>query len=441
MSEGRASTARWKIAAASLVVLLHAPAAIAVLHLLPQGFPVGHPKFVANTALPWMGLLLGATGVALALRGRARWASGLVLTLALAWASAGVAALVWFPISLPRAPFALLGVGAALGLFAWRLGHLRHWQSVLFAALGIAGGVAASYAQRAEAPSTRPSSVQVEPRGPTGPMGPTGGLSREVGVPELSPELGALDLPCGNARIRVEPLLSFESRSPDRTWTLLAPPDQFGDHRHLDGDWHDMDDVRAWYIDVGTTSLHVWNAGDAIELDARTRLPTDVYAHLDAWTVIRWVSADPGAQIAFSATGDTLFDILPADYPVGRPSRMANLHADGTFRVVQASDGEKGPFHVLGQGPLARDAPLTLRIRTGHGGTCTLDFRDWAAQVSTALSPTAGWGMPQNAIQFFQMSGMTQVFLTLADTGPGRGWDSVGHARGTYRNRIRFTNH
>ena len=29
------------------------------------------------------------------------------------------------------------------------------------------------------------------------------------------------------------------------------------------------------------------------------------------------------------------------------------------------------------------------------------------------------------------------VLLTLADTGPGRGFDSVGHAAGSYRNRLR----
>lgn len=426
---------RWRVVAASAVVLLHAPAAIAVLRMLPQGFPVSHAKFVANTALPWMGLALGAFSVVLALRGRARWVSGLVLTLALAWASAGVAALVWFPISLPRAPFALLAVAAALGLLAWRIGHLGQWQSLLFGALGVAGGAAASYAQRAEAPSTRPSAVEVEP------TGTTGAQSRDEGVPELAPELGALDLRCGEGHIRVEPLLSFESRSPDRTWTLLAPPDAFGDHRQYQSARHQPGDVRAWYTDIGTTSLHVWRQGDALEVDARTRLADDVYAHLDAWTVIRWTSPDAGAQVAFSPTGDAFFDILPADYPAGRPSRMANLHADGTFRVVQASDGEKGPFRVLGQSPLARDAELSLRIRTGRGGACTLTFRDWAAQVSTALSPTAGWGMPQNAVQFFQMNGQAQLFLTLADTGPGRGWDSVGHARGTYRNRIRFTSY
>ena len=53
-------------------------------------------------------------------------------------------------------------------------------------------------------------------------------------------------------------------------------------------------------------------------------------------------------------------------------------------------------------------------------------------------SGTAGWGLPQSSVQFFARGHEAYVILTLADTGPGRGWDSVGHAAGTYRNRIKI---
>lgn len=58
--------------------------------------------------------------------------------------------------------------------------------------------------------------------------------------------------------------------------------------------------------------------------------------------------------------------------------------------------------------------------------------RDWASQVSTEPSPSAGWGVSQGSIQFFSEAGQGLVLLTLADTGPGRGFDSVGHAAGIY---------
>ncbi len=45
--------------------------------------------------------------------------------------------------------------------------------------------------------------------------------------------------------------------------------------------------------------------------------------------------------------------------------------------------------------------------------------------------------MHANAIEFFADGrGGVSVVLTLAATAVGRGWDTVGHAAGTYRNRV-----
>ena len=40
--------------------------------------------------------------------------------------------------------------------------------------------------------------------------------------------------------------------------------------------------------------------------------------------------------------------------------------------------------------------------------------------------------------QFFKNGNETLIALTLAETGPGRGFDSVGHAEGAYKNRLRI---
>ena len=67
---------------------------------------------------------------------------------------------------------------------------------------------------------------------------------------------------------------------------------------------------------------------------------------------------------------------------------------------------------------------------------------DWAAQADTTISPTAGWGVPVNAIEFSLVddpaSSPASIFVTLAATSVGRGWDCVAHNPGTYRNRIRI---
>ena len=71
-----------------------------------------------------------------------------------------------------------------------------------------------------------------------------------------------------------------------------------------------------------------------------------------------------------------------------------------------------------------------------------IDLKDWAKQASHQLSPTAGWGLPENAIEFFlsynyrEAKNVGMIFFTLAGTSVGRGRDSVGHGAGIYRNSM-----
>jgi hypothetical protein len=128
------------------------------------------------------------------------------------------------------------------------------------------------------------------------------------------------------------------------------------------------------------------------------------------------------------------------DYPFGRPARFAYVDEARRFRVVEASSGEKGPFRVLAEGRLEPADPLEIRLYDDDRPIARIRLLDWSAQASTRLSPTAGWGVPENAIEF-SLSGNeptspASLFITLAGTSVGRGWDSVGHAAGKYRNRI-----
>jgi hypothetical protein len=146
-------------------------------------------------------------------------------------------------------------------------------------------------------------------------------------------------------------------------------------------------------------------------------------------------------SVSFSPCPGARIDVLPSDYPVGRPARCAFLGADGIFRVVEASSGEKGPFRELARGPLARGDALTMTFHDESQPFCAITLDDFASQASTDLSPTAGWGLPMNAVEFSRdndrETSPASVFVTLAGTSVGRGWDSVGHAAGTYRNRMR----
>ena len=142
-------------------------------------------------------------------------------------------------------------------------------------------------------------------------------------------------------------------------------------------------------------------------------------------------------RITFSPSADVTVDVLPYDYPFGRPARFATLHPGGRFQVVEASSGEKGPFTVLADGTLG-DEPLEMTLHDGDAVAATIRLHDFASQASTELSPTAGWGIPQNDVTFRldEITGDVEIHVGWASTGIGRGWDTVGHAAGVYRNRI-----
>jgi hypothetical protein len=67
-----------------------------------------------------------------------------------------------------------------------------------------------------------------------------------------------------------------------------------------------------------------------------------------------------------------------------------------------------------------------------------IEFADWSQECSTQLSPTAGWGVPENSIEFSRQSdnpeSTVSIFLTLAATSVGRGYDTVELNAGSYRN-------
>ncbi|CAN5922469.1 hypothetical protein BH11GEM2_BH11GEM2_33330 [soil metagenome] len=101
---------------------------------------------------------------------------------------------------------------------------------------------------------------------------------------------------------------------------------------------------------------------------------------------------------------------------------------------------EQGPLTELARGPLGTGAALGLTLFDEQQPIARLDLADFAAQASTQPSPTAGWGVPENAIEFSlsrdRSDAPAAIFITLVETSVGRGWDSVGHAPGLYRNRI-----
>lgn len=96
--------------------------------------------------------------------------------------------------------------------------------------------------------------------------------------------------------------------------------------------------------------------------------------------------------------------------------------------------------HAVGR--LDPAEPLVITFYEGGRPACRIVSEDRAAQAGRDLSSTAGWGLPVNAIEFELIDGYDDnravVFMTLAGTSVGCGFDSVGHAEGIYRNKMQI---
>jgi hypothetical protein len=249
----------------------------------------------------------------------------------------------------------------------------------------------------------------------------------------------------GKLRIAIEPLLTFESRSVDRGLTLFASPaDRIGPPRSLVGFEHRLDMALADYgmAEPARFDVMAQPEAGAFAITAQVDLPEAVYSHLNSYTTV-FLAGHERIELEFSPCRGKWIDPMPHEYPFGLPLRLGTMYHDGMFRVVQASNAEKGPFQTLAEGRIARGDPLAITVRDAGREVAVFTFEDWSSQASTDLSPTAGWGLPQNEILFARQDSnpASPVFigLTLASTSTGRGFDSVGHAAGSYRNRIRVT--
>jgi len=433
----------------ALVVLAHGVGAAFAWALLPGGFPLTHARFFANRGLPAL-VLASVLLVIVRARRRSRTVAAVWVVYPCAWFGVALAAGIAYPDSgqaVARAA-AMLALLFALPLAFARIQSRRRpatparlaWLvGVGVGALGAALGAAFVLAQRAPEPSTHPFASaalsEAASRGAvdrTDPVRLSPWLEVDGGRARITAQAGAV-------RIVIQPRLEFASISPDRFWTLFSPVPPLPPPPLRRAAWAEI----RW-LDSAGGSLRVDAASSEMAaIEARTWLEGPVYSHLNSYASLS-VSGHRLLGLRFSPCPLRVIEVVHADYPFGAPARLAYLDARGTFRVVQASNAEKGPFTTLAEGPLSRGEALGISLvelaEAAPRELSTIVFRDWSLQVSTELSPTAGWGLPQNAIQFgLRSSAATsgaEIDLSLAGTSVGRGWDSVGHVAGLYLNRM-----
>ncbi len=437
-AEGVAQTLPWPIRSLWLLALLgHAVAAAGWWWLMPGGFPIDHPRLYSNRVVPLLVLLAVMVAIALLRQRRPLPARLTLATLAGVWVGGGITALVLYPSSRRLLFVALLGAAGVMTLAALAGMARRHARYLLPALLaGGVAGLALMATQRGPTPSTRPGGSLDEAQAmATQPVVPYS--NRLVRIDAQTPAVMLEDRPL---RLAVYPMLTFDSRSADRFWTIFARRrDRLGPERRFLGAQVEGASRVLSYESDGPERLRVTphESLPSALLEASFTLPEPVYSHLNSYLFAE-VTGFESLSLAFSPCPDTPIEVRPFGYPFGAPARVAYLDASGMFRVVEARSGEKGPFRLLAEGELG-DGPLTVTLLDEGRRVGEIVLHDWASQASTDLSPTAGWGLPQNAIEFFlsrHRSSTAALHVTLAGTSVGRGWDSVGHAAGTYTSRV-----
>jgi hypothetical protein len=421
--------------------LAHVGAAAAWCWLAPGGFPVGHPRFVVGVVLPTALIACGVLGIVGAARRWDRVAHAALASWTATWCVGAATSLTLYDDGrfriavgcfVPCAVLLGLCVGTSfVGQSRWS------WGAGLLALGGAAIGATLPFAVRAPVSSTTP--LGGTPSTESWPAVAADRHEVQSGV-WLDSRTGTVSVDRDGIAVHVHPLLRFWSRSPDRGWTLFARAAVRGADEPLTLTRALGTEGRVRFFGRGVAE-HVMDVSadspGAARIEAWSDLEQPEYAHQSSCASVT-IQGLAAPTIELSVAPGKRFEVLPHDYPSGRPLRFASLMPGGRIRILEASSGEKGPFTTLAEGSVERDEPLVMTLYTADRPSVRIVLHDFASQASTELSPTAGWGVPQNDISFTRRepSGDVSIQSTWAGTGIGRGFDTVGHALGTYRNRM-----
>ncbi|MFZ5896063.1 MAG: hypothetical protein ACOY0T_33715 [Myxococcota bacterium] len=430
----------WILAAHGLITGL-------AYRMLPWGFPAFHRRFIANQLIA-PALLVASLALLFVLVRNPNRASAWLSLYPAIWLGIALSLFITFPVSGGEvAKIAFLGaltLGIAWWLFRRTFPAPRN-HVLAASSLGLLLGATLPLSQRSGPAGTRPSFAKPPPslsaRAPAVDFGTTYELRSDV---HLNPIDLELSIALQHITLTLRPLLEFDGLAPDGFWTIIhrnEPLPWIGESvaREPEGRWlFSATPHKAWLqantpADSNVTQVIGWTQLDAL-----------AYSHLNSFSQLT-IRGHQRLGIAFSPCAQHIIEVKHADYPQGAPARFAYVDSTHAFRVVEAKDAEKGPYRMLAEGKLTPNEPaLSISVYELADKPARLlakvTFADWARQLSTQLSPTAGYGVAENAIEFglhsVEPSSLAHISLTLAATGVGRGWDSVAHAPGVYRNEV-----
>jgi len=417
------------------LLAVHTGVAVVWWWLMPGGFPSSSTEFWVNQVVPPFAVVALLTG--LLARGRLsdKVLPPILAVIPIFWLAFSMSARIVFPESfrsLWNLPFVAGAVLVGLWLRQFR-SRRPIWVVLVLAVLAALAGWAFPGSQRAPDPATAPAGAPFAdvPAGATDHK-----LIRLTKDAQLNPADGRVVIRRGKLILNVQSMLSFTDRSPDRCWVALAPTELVSPTtRTLVSKIHEGTGWTLRYRDEDASVLGVAPQDGAILLDARSRLARPVFSHLNTFAEVS-VQGHHKLSVSFSPAPQRRIELAPST----GAARFAYLDPGGAFHVMQASQRQRGPFTELAAGRLGPKDPLLLTLYDDDKAVFTVTLDDWAAQASTQLSPTAGSGIPVNAIELLRGNDLDSspalISFSLASTSIGRGTQTIGHAAGVYRDRV-----
>ena len=160
------------------------------------------------------------------------------------------------------------------------------------------------------------------------------------------------------------------------------------------GIWHGGAGWTLSYKDEDASVLEVSAHDGAVQLDTRSRLPRPVFSHANSFAELTRPGAPQAVGLVLAGAEKR---IEPA--PVTAPARFAYVDAHRTFHVHAGGRAPARAVHRARRRRLSGRTRWCSRIYDGDKAAFSVTLEDWAGQASTQLSPTAGHGIPVNAIE------------------------------------------
>src|SRR5262245_53786180 len=285
----------------AVVLLGHAAGLLVWQQMMPQGFPAGHRKWWTNSILPMIGIAVCTGGAAaVCVRSGRRFTVLSAYAVAMGWVGIGTAltAVLW------RSSSAWSALILAPGLYMmWRLRNQAapvRSRAVIGVSLftGFVFGILMVVLQLAGISSTLPANVASPAvvRSANGAQDP--GIVPLGTRTIIDEETGSVRFLAGALRLHADSLLTFESKSPERFWTVFSPlrvrrsaPLSFDGRTTL------TDGMRFAYRSEGSTVLDVRETSAGVAGESVSSLGAPIYSHLNSYM---WLAIDGHSRLFLS---------------------------------------------------------------------------------------------------------------------------------------------